>query len=79
MEKALWQQASSQNMSDVDIEILQCTTIGFIENLKNDYFKEIYQIDQKSAQQKFLTTFPCQNPCQKKQEDCLAYTNIKVP
>ncbi len=25
-----------QNMSDVDIEIPRCTTIGFIENLNND-------------------------------------------
>ncbi len=30
-----------QNVSNVDIEIPQCTTIGFIENLKNDYFKNI--------------------------------------
>jgi hypothetical protein len=49
-------------MSDVDIEIPRCTTIGFIENLKNDYFKEISQIDHQSAQQKFLRTYLSQNP-----------------
>jgi dUTPase len=30
-----------QNMSDVDIEIPQCTTIGFISNLDNEYFNKI--------------------------------------
>jgi hypothetical protein len=38
-----------ENMSDVDIEIPRCTTIGFIENLKNDCVKEISQIDQEAA------------------------------
>jgi hypothetical protein len=40
-------------MSDVDIEISSCKTIGFIENLKSYYIKEISQIDQDSPQQKF--------------------------
>jgi hypothetical protein len=49
-----------QHMSDVDIEIPQCPIIGFIENLKNVYFKEISQIDQE-FNRNFLRTFLSQN------------------
>ncbi len=58
-----------QDMSDVDIEIPKCATIGFIENIKNDFFKEISQIDQESAQQKFPSTFLCQNLLTKEKQE----------
>ena len=69
-----------QNMSDVDIKIPRCTTIGFIENLKNEYSKEISQIDQEAYQEKFSEDLPSPKPLPKeKQEDFLCHANIKVP
>jgi hypothetical protein len=44
------------------LEIPQCSTIGFIENLNNDYFKKIFQIDQESVQQKFSEDLPLPKP-----------------
>jgi hypothetical protein len=69
-----------QNMSDVDIEIPQCTTIGLIENLNNDYFNKISPIDQEDTQCKFSKDLPLPTPLSKeKQENFLAHANIKVP
>jgi hypothetical protein len=51
-----------QNISDVTIEIPQCTAFGFIDNFKNDYFKEISQIERGSAQQKFSENLPLPKP-----------------
>ena len=69
-----------QNMSDVDIEIPRCTTIGFIENLKNDYFDEISPIDQEDTQKRFSKDLPLPKPLSKeKQEEFLSHANIKVP
>jgi hypothetical protein len=66
-------------MSDVDIEIPRCTTIGFIENLNNEYFK-ISPIDQESALQKFSEDLPLPKPLSREmQEEFLAQANIKVP
>jgi hypothetical protein len=68
-----------QNMSDADIKIPRCTTFGFIENLNNDYFKEIFPINQESAQQKFSEDLPLPKPLSReKQEEFLAHTNIKI-
>jgi hypothetical protein len=67
-------------MSDSDFEIPWCITIGFIENLKNDYFKEISQIEKESAQQKFSDDLPLPKPLpREKQEEFFAHANIKVP
>jgi hypothetical protein len=55
-----------QNMSDVDIEIPRCTTIGSIENLNNEYFGKISPIDQEDTQQRLSKDLPLPNLCQKK-------------
>jgi hypothetical protein len=36
-----------QNCGDVDMEIPRCTAIGYLENLQNNSFQEIYAIDEK--------------------------------
>jgi hypothetical protein len=69
-----------QNMSDVQIEIPQCTTIGFIENLNKDYCKKISHIDQEFTQQKLSKDLPLPKPLpREKQEQFLAHANVKVP
>jgi hypothetical protein len=69
-----------QNMSDVDIEIPRCTTIGFIENLNNEYFNKISPINQESTQQEFSENLSLPKPLSKeKQEEFLAHANIKIP
>ena len=39
-----------QNCGDVDIEIPRCTAIGYIENLQNKSFNEIYAIDEQKLE-----------------------------
>jgi hypothetical protein len=41
-----------QNCSDVNIKIPRCIAIGFLENLQNDTFKEIYVVDEKKREEK---------------------------
>jgi hypothetical protein len=40
-----------QNCSDVDKEFPRCTTIGVLENLQNDTFKEIYEVVEKKMKE----------------------------
>jgi hypothetical protein len=39
-----------QNCGDVDMEIPRCKAIGFVENLQNNTFKEIYVVDENKLE-----------------------------
>ena len=47
-----------QNCSDQDVEIPRCTTLGFIENLKNTEFKEIHEINQEQLKKSWSKDKP---------------------
>jgi hypothetical protein len=39
-----------QNCGDIDMEIPRFTAIGFLENLQNDTFKDIYDVDENKVE-----------------------------
>ena len=66
-----------QNCSDQDIEIPRNTTLGYLENLKNEYFKEISLIDQEKVKQDFSKDVPMPKPMTESvKTEFLAQANI---
>ncbi len=47
-----------QNCGDVDIEIPRCTAIGYLENLQNKSFNEIYAVDEQKIEDEAAKTNP---------------------
>ena len=69
-----------QNCGDVDMEIPRCTAIGFLENLQNDTFNEIYVLDEKKMEEEASKDVPIPNPMNNKQkEEFLSKVKINVP
>ena len=69
-----------QNCTDVDMEIPRCTVIGFIENLTNEEFNEISQIDQEDVKKTVSKDKPVPKAMSKEEKDAfLEKANVKVP
>ena len=51
-----------QNCSNVDMEIPRCTTIGFLENLKNKCFDEMCPVDEVKLEEKLSEDKPLPSP-----------------
>ncbi len=58
-----------QNCGDEEMEIPRCTAIGFLENLANDTFNEIFVVDEKNRKKRHQRINPSQKQCQMKKKD----------
>ena len=62
------------------MEIPRCTAIGFLENLKNKCFEEIYPVDEVKLEEKLSEDKPLPKPLQTKEKiNFLAGAKIPVP
>ena len=69
-----------QNCGDVDMEIPRCTAIGYLENLQNKSFNEIYAIDEQKIEEDASNDKPIPKPMTDFQkEKFLAQIKITVP
>ena len=69
-----------QNCSDMDIEIPRDTVVGYIENLQNESFEEISEINEVKSQAQFSRDKPLPKLLPKaKEEEFLSQANMKVP
>ena len=69
-----------QNCSNVDMEIPRCTAMGFLENLKNKCFDEMYSVDEIKLEEKLSEDKPLPTPLsQKAKQEFLAGAKITVP
>ena len=64
----------------VRISDIYCTTLGYLENLKNKEFNNISVIDQEKVKEDFSRDVPLPKPMSDSVKvDFLAQANIKVP
>ena len=69
-----------QNCGDVDMEIPRCTTIGYLENLQNNAFNEIYPVDEQKIEEEAAQDKPIPDPMTNQQKlEFLSHIKITVP